>query len=113
MVVPMKKASEEGVGVQIRPYTNPSEWCCPQCGVRINWFERFVAWVRSSFPGIAAYSFCEGGKEPTQGVGLGEMLATGKTERLNPCAGVLEPHLHVRCRFCGYQDMMRTKGGRL
>jgi hypothetical protein len=55
-------------------------------------------------------SFCGGGKEPTEIRGSRNPLAGilgANEEVLNSCAGVAEPHLHVRCRMCGYAWTMR------
>lgn len=52
---------------------------------------------------------CAGGKAPTEITSLSEALRNGSCERLNLCAGIAEPHLHVTCRNCGFERLMKTK----
>jgi hypothetical protein len=82
---------------------------CRSCGCFISTWDRFRSFVKSGTPGVVKVAFCPGGKEPTEMRGMLEAMMTGNVEGFNPCAGVSEPHLHVQCRGCGFEWLMRTK----
>jgi hypothetical protein len=57
-------------------------------------------------------SYCPGGKQPTEvhtnrNPLAGLFGADESREVLNLCAGIDEPHLHLRCRMCTYSWTMR------
>lgn len=113
MIETIKQAAESGVaGIAVQPYIDPSDWTCKECGLRVSIMERIFSRMKGTVGAAARFGFCPGGKEPQESTGFGEALATGKMERLNSCAGLMEKHLHVRCICCGADELMWTKGHR-
>ena len=106
----MSMETETIIGAtELMPFTPVDRCRCRSCDASITWFDRFTAWFTSATPTRVNVSFCAGGKLPTEQAGMMKAMLTGETEHFNPCAGLTEPHLHVKCRVCGAGWLMRTK----
>jgi hypothetical protein len=97
---------------QLQPYRERVDCRCVQCGANVNWFDKLKAWLTSGAMSVVNQRYCAGGKEPTESVGLVEALHRGSGEKLNTCAGVTEPHLHLTCRSCSFEWLMQVKGAK-
>lgn len=83
---------------------------CPGCGVGgkkpadlLWWFWRGIMFRNTDV------RYCAGGKEPTEPVMLRNIMGqeVGEKEFRHSCAGIMEPHLHLSCRVCGVQRLMK------
>jgi hypothetical protein len=95
---------------ELAAYCERMDCVCRQCGSELNWLDKVKCWLSSSTMAVVNQRYCPGGKEPTELVGLPEAMMRGSSERLNVCAGVTEPHLHLTCRSCGFEWLMKVKG---
>jgi hypothetical protein len=91
------------------PFADTPLLGCPMCGRRVGVWVRFWAFVFHSVVSCVELSYCPGGKVPTEEVGGMTAMVMGRSERVNICAGITEPHLHVKCRYCDYVYLMETK----
>lgn len=94
---------------KLMPFLRTGYYRCHVCGVGPSRWDRIMAAIRGNHATTAEVRFCAGGKEPSECVGLAHALASGSCERVNSCAGVSEAHVHVTCRFCRFEQLMRTR----
>jgi len=97
----------------LTPFLPINQIRCRSCGARCNRLDKFWSLLRGISVTIVNPRYCAGGKPPTESKGMMSALMTGEAEAFNPCAGITEPHIHVSCRGCNYQWLMRTKEGKL
>lgn len=97
---------------KLEPFTPLQAQSCPCCGVSclppvarvvMRWFGRE--------PSIQLVSWCRGGRPPVEDVTSPiEAMMRGQAESRPVCGDIAEPHLHLKCRFCDFVRLMRTKG---
>lgn len=97
------------VGTSLSAFVDPRDLHCNACGRSANLMDRLRGWVTSTVACIAEVHFCNGGKEPTSPLPIPQQIVSGRTDHVNECAGVSEPHLHVTCRMCRAGWLMKTK----
>ena len=82
---------------------------CPACGAREDhWWRRFLRRVQGkNQKSLITVGFCKGSKPPTE---TRTRFFFSDAEITNECAGLLTPHLHVRCLRCnaGWFSETRT-----
>lgn len=93
----------------LAPYIKVSRCACSSCGTHTNFWDRFLSGLKSGFSRCVTMRYCGGGKEPTESRGMIEAMMTGERDNVNPCAGIYEPHLHLKCMACGFEWLMKTK----
>lgn len=103
--------------VTVRPFT----WntTCPACGLDSSgWMTHIKRWFYGRCHPNINVAFCQGGKEPTEEVedhnpttlviGPEGPMFGGPKQIRHKCAGIEEPHLHVKCRQCDCAWLMAT-----
>jgi hypothetical protein len=95
--------------VQVAPHQRREMVRCEACGHGTNWWDRLWAWIRTTGVAGVDVAYCAGGKPVSQPVGMIQAAMTGNSEVQFVCAGVLEEHLHIRCRCCGSGWLMQCK----
>lgn len=96
----------------LRPFVELPHLRCDACGNCTTWWDRVVARLTLKWPCALNVTFCPGSKEPTEitvAPGPAGAVFGISAERTNSCAGIFEPHLHMRCHRCGWATMMRTQ----
>lgn len=98
---------------QLAPFVPISENSCRSCGMHVGRWGKFCSWLQNRMASVVDHHYCAGGKPPTESRGMMSAIVTGETETFNPCAGITEPHIHIRCRGCGYKWLMKPMEGKL
>lgn len=92
------------------PFIPIDELRCSACGHHLTQWDALLARILLKSVSCLDAIYCAGNKEPTElATSLPAAIMGITQERTNPCAGIYEPHLHLRCRRCGWTTMMRTQ----
>jgi hypothetical protein len=96
---------------RIEPFTQLRKIGCQQCGTKPpNLLARIYCIIVGNEPGIHNVSYCAGGLAPVEDIRNPiEAMMRGRSESRPRCGGVVEQHLHLSCRCCGFTRLMRTK----
>lgn len=86
---------------------------CSKCGVRA--IPRYINYI-SAMIGRGTLSafvvrYCEGGLPPSAEDHSVVAHLTNRTEVRYICGGYNFEHLHVACKYCGHETLMRVKDG--
>lgn len=93
----------------IEPFHFDKISSCRCCGESTTRWGDFLGWFRAQSCGLHKLRYCPGGKAPTETKGMIQAMMTGEPDVFNPCAGIADPHLHLRCNFCGFEFLMATR----
>jgi len=96
---------------KLLPFTPLELLSCPICGARKSpTITRWWIALLGQQPAVHSISYCPGGRARVEDIGSPiEAMMRGSSESRPLCGGVVETHLHLKCRVCGYNTLMRTK----
>jgi predicted DNA-binding transcriptional regulator AlpA len=113
LLMPTTTHSEEVVisAPKLLPFTTLDRLSCPVCGVQpVRWPARLWLTIAGREACICDISYCEGGRPPIEDIASPvEAMMRGHSEVRPVCGGIMEPHLHLKCRCCDHVRLMRTK----